>query len=1071
MTNQTPTPSPTFIGGGSFSELEQRLLDDVATLRQTDPLTPIVIATGSRLLAEHLRWQLNRRLAGCFNIHIITLAELSRRLSFPGSAADAKPVLPSSGAGVAVKAALAGLKAKHYYSEIADRPGFARALANCFNDLDEAGLEDFTDLAARLDDRTRRLKALADLRRGYNRLLKKFSRNLDSYAQAASPDKGITPSQNYHRCFQTDTLCVYGFYDWTELQWRLLERLSAGIAIRCYAPRVQPEDEYGSAFSYAARAAQRWRQFSGADGLPEASSADRPDLSGRLFRYDPALHQQPFTPESLTISIIEGYDIREELGELTGKINELALWQGVPFADIGIIVWQPERYRRRLIRTLEEAGFPVADTIGDDLSSSPAAASLLALLNLIGEKVERAALVDCLASYRLLLAEETTGGESREEAPDPVAWETASLKLGMVDGTSEDWLRELDDLIKRRESVDQSDENLRRTIAAAQLKLFRAFLARLFAHFAGFPPQAKFSRFTKATLKLMTAFIPETAERTRAAEVISGLAALDEVRNPISRDEFIGVVQETVAASPRPATRGRLRRDGITICDRMSARGLAFRALFLPGFSAGEVPTAPREDPLLSDADRRRINLHVSGDELRPLPLKSRRSDEERLLFGLAVDAAGEYLTLSYVTVDEKGNSRLPSPFVMELCRALEGKPISADQLRESRHFRVAVAPPSKSQVARRSVDSHGYVLNKLAADGATQSWKEALRRVYRDHPAVRRFLECTTARTSGSSFSRWDGMMPDAFQAQTDVNEPAFSATQLETYVNCPFKYLMKHRLGLEPWEEPTRRLELPAMEIGSLVHRVLQRLLPDISPSRDSPPLALTQAKERLRQILDGELQTAQRRFPLPEIIWRLERDALLTRLENYLEYEYKAASEFRFLQAEKDFKQRISFTGGGGTTSFRLAGRIDRMDVAPEGDALRLIDYKTGKPRLKDDSWSQGEGLQSPLYLKAALSENQDYEIARSRAEYVHILPGGDVKVITFSGETLQTKETGLAELMAALTSAIAAGCFPPQPEARKCSECDYQRACDRRSRTAAAWRSDLRLMHLQQALEQE
>ncbi|MEM4266787.1 MAG: PD-(D/E)XK nuclease family protein, partial [Candidatus Nanoarchaeia archaeon] len=48
--------------------------------------------------------------------------------------------------------------------------------------------------------------------------------------------------------------------------------------------------------------------------------------------------------------------------------------------------------------------------------------------------------------------------------------------------------------------------------------------------------------------------------------------------------------------------------------------------------------------------------------------------------------------------------------------------------------------------------------------------------------------------------------------------------------------------------------------------------------------------------------------------------------------------------------------------------IRGKIDRIDVTPDGKFALVIDYKTGK-RFKASSLENGTCLQLPLYLLAA------------------------------------------------------------------------------------------------------
>ena len=49
-------------------------------------------------------------------------------------------------------------------------------------------------------------------------------------------------------------------------------------------------------------------------------------------------------------------------------------------------------------------------------------------------------------------------------------------------------------------------------------------------------------------------------------------------------------------------------------------------------------------------------------------------------------------------------------------------------------------------------------------------------------------------------------------------------SATSLEEYATCPFRFFMHHVLGLEPVDEPEEPLELSPLDRGRLYHAVLE-------------------------------------------------------------------------------------------------------------------------------------------------------------------------------------------------------------------------------------------------------
>ena len=89
--------------------------------------------------------------------------------------------------------------------------------------------------------------------------------------------------------------------------------------------------------------------------------------------------------------------------------------------------------------------------------------------------------------------------------------------------------------------------------------------------------------------------------------------------------------------------------------------------------------------------------------------------------------------------------------------------------------------------------------------------------------------LQVLARRLRGTPFGEYDGLLKDG-DVVLDVAdafppEYRFSASQLETYIGCPFQFFCKYVLKLEPAE---RRDEIDEdyTERGSKIHDMLQRL-----------------------------------------------------------------------------------------------------------------------------------------------------------------------------------------------------------------------------------------------------
>jgi ATP-dependent helicase/DNAse subunit B len=259
-------------------------------------------------------------------------------------------------------------------------------------------------------------------------------------------------------------------------------------------------------------------------------------------------------------------------------------------------------------------------------------------------------------------------------------------------------------------------------------------------------------------------------------------------------------------------------------------------------------------------------------------------------------------------------------------------------------------------------------------------------------------------------------------------------------------------------PSPEEIRRIE--PLDRGTLLHKILYNFYKRAS-GKIPLPLKPDQIEAGWKIMEDVACQA----FAEAEakggtgftLLWELDRQSLLEDLRAFLKRE--AAIDEGFIP--RDFEIQFGYERDGRKqdrshglslpledgTEVSLRGRIDRVDLSPNGDSLRIIDYKSGKIRGEEDGFGGGTSLQLPLYLLVARQIWSRVSLEKSWAEYYSVNREQNFKRVLFHGDGWGEKEEVLKKIIGTIAQGIAAGIFfPVQEDARKCQYCDFGRLCE-------------------------
>lgn len=1030
----------------SFAVLQDAFVTAVQALRTADPLIPLTVLVPSDLLALHLQRAVAWAGRGHVGLQVRTLTAFARELAEDDLIQEGWRPLPPLAAPLIVKKLVSEADPNNYFAPLALQPKFPQALLTTITDLRQAevqphGLRTFL-ARARLGEVSRhKLNSLYALYDRYTRFLTehRLYDEEDLFERATSlltANPPLTP------------VFLYGFSDFTALQRRLI-----GAALGACDTFVFFPWRAGAAYEYATPTLT-WLTNLGLQYTPLTATPETENnlarVQARLFE-ERSLQTASTAPSpDLSVSFLSAPGEIREAREIGRLIVELVRKHGLHFHEIGVLLRDPITYGPLLVDTLTSLGIPSFFYGGLPLIRTQAGQSLLLLCQVFAEDYARSRVMEFLGVANPPFA--TLLGGLAEYAR-LARWEALSLEAGVVRGVSE-WR----DRLAWLEAEKQADRGSG-TEDRQEVRAFLVFMREFLTASESMPRTNSWRGWVDQILRLLRAYISPTAYTDRVEDVLRQLAALDVLGAPVSLSEWIKgmtAALTTTGTVRTPDTRG------VFIGDLFAARGVRFRAVIMPGLVEGRFPQLVRQDPLLLDEERQYLGEVLGCD----LPQRRRLSDAERLLFTLATQSAAQWLVFTYPRSDHtRGHTQVPSFYLLRVIEALSGEPASFADL-DAREGSVPLAPfyAGPPYDAIDTIEFHlGSVEQALATrDPASLGYLPIVA------PFFSRCLYAAHQRWDTMSFTAFDGIIEDE-QARVRLRQHLFptglllSASALETYARCPFRYFLSAVLGLMPQEEPERVLTVQPRDRGALLHGILHDFFVRLRQAGQLPLSTQDKAAllRTLAHVAEEHFHTFARTratgFPL---LWEIERERMQERLAALLAREYQAEGDFlpsafeAYFGTETTQQDEPFFPPGpvqfvlDDGEEIRLRGRIDRIDLSADQRRARILDYKTGKaPRGR---FAGGMALQLPLYMFAArtLRPAQTWV----SAEYALVDQGYKGTTAVFTDETWSESLVTLRQVVTALVQGIRSGHFPPTPDS--CQPCPFSVICGTQVETRAA-----------------
>jgi len=897
------SPRHTLCTGG-FAALEARFLEELRERKSGDPLRPVDVLVGSNLLGVYLRRRAAETLGGIANLRLLTFVDLARERV---PAADLRPPLPSVGEALLSRRALLETPEGAEFGDLRERPSTAGLVARTAADLRGAGLaagslRALLPAAARTPDRAAFLGNVGAVLARYEELRSAFADADALLARAAAVKVPPRP----------DPLLVYGLYDLGGVREALLAAVAAERPVVAFVP-VDGEPEVGAEAADAVAPRVRAALFQGLLGVPPRDAG-------------PA----PAPPEvCVVVAPSELSEAREVVREVLCAVDD-----GVPLHRIAVLVRDPARQEPALVAELSARRIPFFRPAGAGFSRTPLGCAALGLLALPAGGFapdDLVALVDVLEGLALL----PPGVRARVER--------ALLEIRFRDG----WAgivpriearlarRPPEEAAEAEGRVTRREMRVRRDLAA--LREVVALLAPVLPDPAP-APWRTWSERLAASFDALFGRLPGAGELSGAATRLGELEAV-EPGVPVAAIDVLPLLADSLEETP--VRQGRFERDGLSLLSSVSARGLLFDVVLVPGLVEQSFPRAGRPDPLLFDDER----AALSRATRRPIAPRTgpRHAREERFLFHLARSAARRRLVLLAARREAATDRpRLLSPFLLDHLEERAGRSLSQAELATPevaaplslRWIRLGAPataePPLDADDALRRALARAPKLRSALPPGL-----ETLRR------ALRRGRARAEAR-----YTEYEGRLSRAPLRLGLGGGRVLSPSRLERLASCAYRAFLTDALGLSAPEEAPAELALDGRTTGELAHAALEAAAKS-ALEREVPlgDLLLSQAdalaaRAVTRFLLDWELD-------LPPVLVEVATEQLAASLRAVGELESSRPDPLPLAGGEIGFGPGRGAEPAAGEDPLRvpLTGRIDRLDR--RGETARVVDYKFSRP----------------------------------------------------------------------------------------------------------------------------
>lgn len=824
-------------------------------------------------------------------------------------------------------------------------------------------------------------------------------------------------------------LIIDGFDRISPLQAEVMHGLSQHAAnTRIAFDYVLPEDRGAEASEYdAAEDDYSWKESSYAELT-------------RRFVVTPSFLALPGAPAAPQQTGFRTLDRFMEMEEIARRCKMAIVNKHVSPGQVLVTARDVAHYAQAARAAFENAGLPYFIDEAIEYLSLPPMKAFLTGLTLALEDFPRAATIECLRSRYL---------KTSKLGITPANVDTLdkkSMDAGLVGGAKA-WTS----LFERLLSPE---------LAETMSKLFNRLTA----------PATGTLSFYCQWIEDVAEDLFDLAKDKEASEPLQGLRAT--VRTLMLQEQLLGrhaiTYEQFLSRFRLLLEQATFRRQQpveavILVSSAEQAPNRRFDEVFVAGVAEGQFPKHSGESGFVS-ADERAKWCTFGVDISNP----REHAGFERALFRSLVERARRNICFSYHEVDFGGEEMVPSFYLSDGTTSIK----TVDSIEPAR---AAMRAP----VSARNAIS-GWLWLKPGIE---------LPEHFESHPLLNEYWDVVSIPLLGA-YRRHEKNLSNAYNGYlSDLTESGWleiklpstwSASALNKYGECPFKFWLAQMVKVEPRKEP--QPELSVLVRGKLYHKALElyymrlfehdRRTNKSIAKHDEPKSELIAEHDNAKSesiteldkegLLASALRDAIESFKddpefRPGPYWQNDQNDMLFRLRRFVAYDEQRMQKDKTLFRPGKFEARFGFKFGDSSpplvidTKYGAAtirGAIDRIDIAQHEDGsvlANVIDYKSGSTAIPVDDARKGANLQLPIYALAVQRAIMPGAQVMS-GHYLGISAAKSNGSIDFKHEKMADLLDGTEEHIRNAVAGVAQGDFTVRPYGSKaCKNCDFKPAC--------------------------